>query len=214
MILILDWQRATRQNIGSHIRMFNEMSHWLNIFYQYKFLIVLDLNDIPWLWFRWRRGDILYITTHLSKLWLGPRIFKGWVVSDYRGIQWMNMLTVQFVHILCLGILTATKTRRIQRCQLSAVLASSRPSTVRLSNLPHQRVHIGEVPVFSELAVFNAIKSELRLGMCFLIYLLAMFRQRGYLFFVLGDNVSLLRVNLLTFLGILPQILLHINTKC
>jgi hypothetical protein len=50
--------------------------------------------------------------------------------------------------------------------------------------------------------------------MCFLIYLLAMFRQRGYLFFVLGDNVSLLRVNLLTFLGILPQILLHINTKC
>jgi hypothetical protein len=64
-----------------------------------------------------------------------------------------------------LGILTATRTRRIQRCHLSAVLASSRgPSTVclALSNLPHQRVHIGEVPDLGELAVFDAIKSELR----------------------------------------------------
>jgi hypothetical protein len=31
-----------------------------------------------------------------------------------------------------------------------------------LSNLPHQRVHIGEVSDLGELAVFDAIKSELR----------------------------------------------------
>ena len=38
------------------------------------------------------------------------------------------------------------------------------PSTVRLalSNLPHQRAHVGEVPDIGELAVFDAIKSELR----------------------------------------------------
>ena len=38
------------------------------------------------------------------------------------------------------------------------------PSTVYLAprDLPHQRVHIGEVPDLGELAVFDAIKSELR----------------------------------------------------
>lgn len=31
-----------------------------------------------------------------------------------------------------------------------------------LPDLPHHRVHIGEVPDLGELAVFDAIKSELR----------------------------------------------------
>jgi hypothetical protein len=31
-----------------------------------------------------------------------------------------------------------------------------------LPDLPHHRVHIGEVPDLGELAVFEAIKSELR----------------------------------------------------
>ena len=37
-----------------------------------------------------------------------------------------------------------------------------RASTVRLADLPHHCVHIGVVPDLGELAVFDAIKSELR----------------------------------------------------
>ena len=48
--------------------------------------------------------------------------------------------------------------RRVERCQLSEVPASS----AALPDLRHHRVHIGEVPNLGELSVFDTIKSELR----------------------------------------------------
>jgi hypothetical protein len=42
IILVLDLRKYNRQNIGDHNRMFNEMNHWLNTFYHYEFLIMLD----------------------------------------------------------------------------------------------------------------------------------------------------------------------------
>ena len=58
--------------------------------------------------------------------------------------------------------LLSTELRRVDRCQLSAVPASSAGAVNALPDLPHHRVHIGEVPNLRELAVFDAIKSELR----------------------------------------------------
>src|SRR5260370_15485379 len=58
--------------------------------------------------------------------------------------------------------LLPTELRRVERCQLSAVPASSAGAVNAPPDLPHHRVHIGEVPNLGELAVFDAIKSELR----------------------------------------------------
>jgi hypothetical protein len=71
-----------------------------------------------------------------------------------------HLLAIKLSEIFVLDRAILSMARR-KTCSAVAVLASS---TVRLalSNLPHQRVHIGEVPDLGELAVFDAIKSELR----------------------------------------------------